>query len=454
MAKVERNAPCPCGSGKKYKRCCGAERDLAVLPAFGKAESERAVDLLLDLASSPLFSGTLEAAEDEFFGNTFEDATAEQTQAALEHEQTQIAFNTWLIYDAYVTKDRARLLEAVLNGEFRKQFTAGQIRFLERMAASHMRPYEIREVRPDEGFLLRDLWADAEVDVSERAATHFLKRGETFFARVIEGSRGRQELHGAVLDLMPTAMQDLLQSLRASFRAKRRKRPDLDDATFFKEAVPRIGAAWLARFTWQLPALMTSDGEALQAQTLVYDIVNRDALLLALEANPEFDTRDDGGAKYVWLAGRSTIAGTGSTILGSLTLEHSRLQAFVMSDERAERLRHLLERIAPGAVRYRLTDIHDVTKASQATSPPPKSSGIPPEIEAQVLAEFTERYYRAWLDEDIPALGNRTPRNAVKLKTQRAKVAALLREIERHPPHESGVDIAWLWEELKLTDLR
>jgi uncharacterized protein YecA (UPF0149 family) len=22
--KVGRNAPCPCGSGKKYKRCCGA----------------------------------------------------------------------------------------------------------------------------------------------------------------------------------------------------------------------------------------------------------------------------------------------------------------------------------------------------------------------------------------------------------------------------------------------
>ena len=23
MAKVGRNAPCPCGSGKKYKKCCG-----------------------------------------------------------------------------------------------------------------------------------------------------------------------------------------------------------------------------------------------------------------------------------------------------------------------------------------------------------------------------------------------------------------------------------------------
>jgi len=24
MRKISRNAPCPCGSGKKYKRCCGA----------------------------------------------------------------------------------------------------------------------------------------------------------------------------------------------------------------------------------------------------------------------------------------------------------------------------------------------------------------------------------------------------------------------------------------------
>ena len=26
-AKVGRNDPCPCGSGKKYKKCCGAQRD-------------------------------------------------------------------------------------------------------------------------------------------------------------------------------------------------------------------------------------------------------------------------------------------------------------------------------------------------------------------------------------------------------------------------------------------
>ncbi|MDP7135072.1 MAG: SEC-C metal-binding domain-containing protein, partial [Planctomycetota bacterium] len=25
MSKVKRNAPCPCGSGKKYKKCCMAK---------------------------------------------------------------------------------------------------------------------------------------------------------------------------------------------------------------------------------------------------------------------------------------------------------------------------------------------------------------------------------------------------------------------------------------------
>jgi len=29
MNKINRNDPCPCGSGKKYKKCCGAEKSFA-----------------------------------------------------------------------------------------------------------------------------------------------------------------------------------------------------------------------------------------------------------------------------------------------------------------------------------------------------------------------------------------------------------------------------------------
>jgi len=27
MAKISRNEPCPCGSGLKYKKCCGSNFD-------------------------------------------------------------------------------------------------------------------------------------------------------------------------------------------------------------------------------------------------------------------------------------------------------------------------------------------------------------------------------------------------------------------------------------------
>lgn len=423
------------------------------MPAFGKAEKDRAMELLMEMTGSPMFTGARIAAEAEFFGHTFDSAAREQAQAALENEQTIIAFNIWLIFDAYVTKDKHRLMESVLSGNLRKQFTAGQVRFLERMAASHMRPYEIRDVRLDEGFLLKDLWSDINVSISERSATRYLKRGETLFARIIEGPHGELEMHGAVLMLMPLAMQELLQSLRASFRRKQRNRSDLNEVTFFKEVGPQIGQAWIARFMFRMPTMQTTDGEALRSQDMIYDIVDRDVLDRALDASDEFDW-NDGARQYVWLRGSSRVAGMGNTVLGSLTPEGSRLRAHVMSDERAERLRSLLDRIAPEALRYRLSEIHDFSKMATQASSASSGSDIPPEVEAQVLAEFTNQHYRAWFDEPIPALAGRTPRHAARLKTQRAKVAALLREIEIGPMGQHIPDIAWMWEELGLTELR
>jgi hypothetical protein len=31
MAKVGRNAPCPCGSGRKFKKCCREEKHIGLL---------------------------------------------------------------------------------------------------------------------------------------------------------------------------------------------------------------------------------------------------------------------------------------------------------------------------------------------------------------------------------------------------------------------------------------
>ena len=44
-AGVSRNAPCPCGSGKRYKHCCGAEAAVPVQARFGALAAQRAGQL-------------------------------------------------------------------------------------------------------------------------------------------------------------------------------------------------------------------------------------------------------------------------------------------------------------------------------------------------------------------------------------------------------------------------
>ena len=54
MAKIGRNEPCPCGSGKKYKQCCLA-KDEAAAPTTSQPPSwRRDYDNLVDLIASRL----------------------------------------------------------------------------------------------------------------------------------------------------------------------------------------------------------------------------------------------------------------------------------------------------------------------------------------------------------------------------------------------------------------
>jgi len=70
-----------------------------------------------------------------------------------------------------------------------------------------------------------------------------------------------------------------------------------------------------------------------------------------------------------------------------------------------------------------------------------------------------DRHYREWIDEKIPALGDRTPRHAAKLKTIRPRLIELLKEMESD--EERGVregeppyDFGWLWKELGIEEER
>src|SRR5919106_232156 len=61
MAKIGRNQQCPCGSGKKYKRCCGRFSEAPPDLASARANLERQMDAVTKLLEEQDFESVDEA---------------------------------------------------------------------------------------------------------------------------------------------------------------------------------------------------------------------------------------------------------------------------------------------------------------------------------------------------------------------------------------------------------
>ena len=71
------------------------------------------------------------------------------------------------------------------------------------------------------------------------------------------------------------------------------------------------------------------------------------------------------------------------------------------------------------------------------------------------MQQSYEKHYREWVDYPLPALGNRTPRHAARLKTVRPALIALLKQMESGSEQDRregrpAYDFSWMWTELRI----
>jgi hypothetical protein len=202
------------------------------------------------------------------------------------------------------------------------------------------------------------------------------------------------------------------------------------------------------------PAVANTDGDPLEFHTLRFDLPDPTAAVAQLRdlaagvGEGDFESgieRDAAGrvvrADISWL--RAGGAGTPmeNTVLGRIKVEAGRLSAEVNSAKRATALRALLEQRLPGArvlpsvvqsSHALVEEAHARARAGGPLPPDPEQERLMamPEVQA-ALRETLRRHYRSWPDEQLPALGGRTPREAVQDADGREAVQALLRQFER-----------------------
>jgi hypothetical protein len=449
MSQIGRNDPCPCGSGKKYKKCCLAAAASAPSGTWTQAERQSALIALGRFGWRHEFDGDRALAQARFWDAALQIVPEDERRGVL--EQAEAYFQDWFTTDFHLESGQT-LIELFLQREGRR-LRSGELRYLERARLTHLRPYEVVAVRPDEGFDLLDLWARKRIPVTERLATRQVVQWNVLAARVMIGPDGAPVLDGVPYLYPARAKDDIVKEVRSLHRKFRRRVPG-DDVDFFK----RFGRVF---FQWWIehvvmasrPQLRTAEGDEILFANAVFDVRDRGALDGALASHADLERQDDGS--YAWFEpGGSEEFRRG---LGAFVRQGDRLVLQTMSKARAERGRAFLEDLAGQAVEYRATRFESVERALERRSARPARPDVevPPEIQAEVISGYYEKHYRNWVDEPLPALRGQTPREAAQSKTGRPRLVALLKDMESLSARERlegrpAYDFGWMWGELGL----
>jgi len=73
---------------------------------------------------------------------------------------------------------------------------------------------------------------------------------------------------------------------------------------------------------------------------------------------------------------------------------------------------------------------------------------------AEAINRVKEVHYRRTLDEPVPMLGNRTPRECARTKAGRKRLANWIKDIENSELRQAAdrdatpYDVTWMWREL------
>ena len=367
-------------------------------------------------------------------------------------------------------------------------------RYLEALRDSVVSLYEIVDVDPGRSVTVRDLILGGEaVTVNEKQGSQSLARWDRVAARVVTVN-GREHFTGGILRFRHEASEELLSVFdemaeRMQEELREAAEETGDDSPVELETVRRVivlglpcapifSEHWtidaIEQLRAPLPELRNSDNEAIEFCEVRFPLAGDEAKVAAvLDAIEAFEREEGDEARWAWLVPGSPfdrIDGDGEdlpaddaedtvrmTLLGNARLESGALVLAVNSRERAERGRDLLESSLGDLVGSPLISHQDPEQAmAQFAGQPEDEPEIPPEVAARIVHAHLDKHYRRTLDEPIPMLDGKTPRQAAATTEGRAQAIDWLKQLENGEQHraaqqgETPYDTAWIWRELGL----
>jgi tetratricopeptide (TPR) repeat protein len=371
---VGRNDPCWCGSGRKYKKCHLNRERLSL--------DERA-GWLYQKAGMFLAEGHWRAEVAEV--------------ARVRAEYSDGPYGLLRALDDPLVTD-AVLFEGGAFAEF-VSVRGGLLPEDERLLAeqwllAERSVFEVEQVRRGEGLTVRDVRTGDVHEVRERAASRQVKAGTLICARVVPVGDTVQ-IFGGIEPVELHERDELITLLDAA--------PD-----------PAELVSFLTR-RFAPPVLRNTEGDPLVLCEVTLRTDDPDALVAELDETYERDA--DSSQWFERLA---------DAIRATLSLDGHDLTVHTNSEARLDRVLDTLRKLDPALTV--IAESHQPAHEAAALTTSAPSDAVEPLDPgvAAMLDGFIRDYERKWLDEPIPALAGRTPREAAADPTRRGDLIRLL----------------------------
>ena len=475
MAKIQRNAPCPCGSGRKQKHCCGKT---AAVGEFTRARNLRCE---IDLGQKAVAWAARKYGE-----QSVEEAWLEFSLDLLGiplHDLDEMApfsplFFPWWLYGGSVHDEGSRSPIVEYLDSCRTPADSLERRLVEAIAAAPFSFHRVADVDAGRSMTLEEIFTRQRHVVQEKTGSVEQARSAYIFARVaiIDGVAG---LYGNGPFLVEPSSFVELKALRDGLEEQVGRTLTESDLHEFDIEIRAQYLSIVARILDPAPPkLVNTDGDPMALTRLVYDLECDcdhafEKLRTLAKGHKQSELLDgaerdaDGRLMQVsfpWIDSRKPgSSGMGPLILGEVSIETGRLEVEVNSSERADRIRSRISRRLGAKAKFRHAVIESIEEmlSERAGSHRSEASGEEglapdqdsPEIQA-AIAEMMKRRWAAWFDESIPALEGLTPRQAAKSEEGRELLEALLadydRSSQRMPDSPTNPNISELRRELGL----
>jgi len=345
---------------------------------------------------------------------------------------------------------------------------ADQRLWLERATEEPLTLWKIVGVSPGEGLELQDLLDEGAETVwtAERSGSRRLRRTEVIAARLARWNGGWE-----IAALYSIPDHEVLRLVS-----------HLEDEVGAGGADPRqarrvgrlIRDYWVRLFTRRqpIPDIVDSGGDPIELTTDHWQVMDEVELKRRLAAEPDVvGTRERG-----WSRLQDPGAETSRTLLAlNPGKRPDRLEVFARTRKLADEGRRWLEGVAGRSLRYLTREIVDPMskrvlggEASGGRSmavesfrigdqtPPGPEGEIPPDLKSRLIEKLYRQQYAGMADRSIPALGDKTPRQALRERGGERRVRLWLEGFERtegRMAEDDGrepVDLGFLWQEIGL----